>query len=120
MPAGSRAQAEAWSLVLAAEGIAHGLMSSEGRFFVALDAADLARAQAILENWARENEPARLPPPAPNPDLPTNAGIWIAVALVGFFLVTGPWSAENEYFRRGAADARRILNAEPWRAVTEW
>ena len=114
----SRAEAEAWSLVLAAEGIAHGLVASEGRYDVAVDSTDAARAEALLARWARENEPPPALPPASNPDLPTNAGIWIALALVGFFIVSGPWSEASEYFRRGSADARRILNGELWRTVT--
>ena len=118
LSARSRAQAEAWSLVLAAEGIAHGLVVSEGQFQVAVDTADGARAEALLERWARENEPSPAPPPASDPDLKTNAGIWIALALAGFFVVTGPWSEASEYFRRGSADARRILNGELWRTVT--
>jgi membrane associated rhomboid family serine protease len=104
--------------VLAAEGIAHGLITSEGQYSVAVDAADAARAEALLARWVRENEPPPTPLPASNPDLPTNAGIWIALALAGFFLMTGPWSEASEYFRRGSADARRILNGELWRTIT--
>jgi membrane associated rhomboid family serine protease len=52
-------------------------------------------------------------------DVPTNAGIWIALALIGFFAATGPWSDSSEYFRLGAADARRIARGgELWRTVT--
>ncbi|MEX2204658.1 MAG: rhomboid family intramembrane serine protease [Myxococcota bacterium] len=119
LPAKSRAEAEAWSLVLAAEGIAHGLLVSEGRFSVEVDEADAVRARALLERWARENAPAPAAPPAAHADVPTNAGIWIALALVGFFAVTGAWSDTSEYFRLGAADARRIATGfELWRTVT--
>jgi membrane associated rhomboid family serine protease len=118
LAAASRAEAEAWALVLAAEGIAHGVLASEGRFYVAVDGADGPRVEALLARWSRENEPAPAPLAASSPDLPTNAGIWIALALVGFFVATGPWSEASEYFRRGSADARRILNGELWRTVT--
>ncbi len=118
LPARSRAEAESWSLVLAAEGIAHGLIASEGQYSVAVDAADAARAQALIARWERENEPPPALPPESNPDRPTNAGIWLALALAGFFLATGPWSDTSEYFRRGSADARRILHGELWRTVT--
>jgi rhomboid protease GluP len=118
LAAASRAEAEAWALVLAAEGIAHGVLASEGRFYVAVNGADGPRVEALLARWSRENEPAPASPVASSPDLPTNAGIWIALALVGFFVATGPWSEASEYFRRGSADARRILNGELWRAVT--
>jgi membrane associated rhomboid family serine protease len=118
LAAASRAEAEAWSLVLAAEGVAHGMLASDGRYFVEVDEADAARAAALIARWARENEPAPPPPPASHADVPTNAGIWIALALVGFFAVTGPWSETSEFFRRGSADARRILGSELWRSVT--
>ena len=115
----SRAEAEAWSLVLAAEGIAHGLLVSEGRFTVEVDEADAARAHELLERWARENEPSPAPPPAAQADVPTNAGVYLALALIGFFAVTGEWSETSEYFRLGAADARRIARGfELWRTVT--
>ena len=118
LEAASRAEAEAWSLVLAAEGVEHGVQTSEGRVYVVVDEAHASRAVALLARWTRENEPPPEPPIAPSPDVPTNAAIWIAFALVGFFLVTGPWSDASEYFRRGSADARRIVSGELWRAVT--
>ena len=118
LAAKSRAEAEAWSLVLAAEGIAHGMLASEGRFYREVDAADASRAEALLARWASENEPLPAPPSASHADVPTNAGIWIALALVGFFFVTGPWSETSEYFRLGSADARRIVHGELWRSVT--
>jgi rhomboid protease GluP len=118
LPASSRAEAEAWSLVLSAEGILHRVGASEGRWFVGVESGSLARAQAQIASWASENAPQPAPPTRPDPDVPTNAGFWIAVALVAFFLVTGPWDPESAYFRRGAADARRILSGELWRIVT--
>ena len=117
LAAASRAQAEAWALVLAAEGIAYGLIASEGQFHVAIDAAERARAEAVIARWARENAKRAKPPP-PHPDVPTNAGIWIALALAAFFIESGPWSEASEYFTRGNADARRIVNGELWRVVT--
>ncbi len=118
LAAASRDEAEAWSLVLAAEGIAHGMLATEGRFYVEVDEADVGRARALLARWARENEPPPKPPSAPDADVATNAGIWIALALVAFFALTGAWSETSEYFRRGNADARRIVNGELWRSVT--
>ncbi len=114
----SRAQAEAWSLVLAAEGVAHQMVVGGGRYAIRVDPPDHARAVSLIERWADENRASPLPTPAPDPELPTSAGIWIALALVGFFFVTGAWSEESEYFRRGTADARRIVTGELWRTVT--
>ncbi len=119
LAANGRAEAEAWSLVLAAEGIAHGMLASEGRYFVEVDAGDAERARTLIARWASENEPLPEPPPEPYADLRTNAGIWIGLALIGFFLVTGEWSDGDPYFRRGSADARRIVTGlELWRIVT--
>jgi len=118
LAASSRAEAEAWSLVLAAEGVAHGLIAGDGRFSVEVDPENHARAVALIERWARENEKPPAAVAAAIPDRPTNAGIWIALALAAFYVVTGPWSESSEYFRRGSADARRILNGELWRSVT--
>lgn len=118
LEAASRAQAEAWALVLAAEGIPHAIVASEGRFAVAIDAALGARAEALIASWTRENEPPTRAAPEAQPDLPTNAGIWIGLALAAFFAVTGPWSETSPWFERGTADARRIVNGEIWRSVT--
>jgi membrane associated rhomboid family serine protease len=114
----SRAEAEAWALVLAAEGVAHRLVVSDGRYAIGVAGADQVRAVGLIARWADENTEAALPPAEPEPDIPTNAGIWIALALIAFFYVTGAWSEESEYFRRGTADARRILSGELWRTVT--
>ncbi len=118
LAASSRAQAESWSLVLAAEGIPHGLVASEGAFWVAIDESDRVRAEALLASWVRENAKPQPSPPSLQPDEPTNAGIWIGLALAAFFLFTGPWSETSSYFERGTADARRIVHGEFWRAVT--
>jgi membrane associated rhomboid family serine protease len=118
LPAASRAEAEAWSLVLSAEGILHRVGATEGRWFVGVESDAVARARAHIATWASENAQPATPPAAPDPDLPTNAGVWIALGLAAFFLVTGPWNPESAYFRRGAADAHRILHGEVWRAVT--
>jgi rhomboid protease GluP len=113
-----RVEAEAWALVLAAEGVPHRLVVGDGRYAIGVAAADQARARLVIARWKDENAETDAPPPEPVPDVPTNAGIWIALALVGFFFVTGPWSESSEYFARGTSDARRILNGELWRIVT--
>ncbi len=119
LAAKNRAEAEAWSLVLAAEGVAHGVQASEGRYTVEVDAGDAARAEALIARWASENEPRPKPAPEPHAAPRTNAGVWIALGLAGFFAATGEWSETSEYFRRGSADARRIVSGgELWRTVT--
>jgi len=114
----SRRAAESVSLVLAAEGIAHRVANVEGRWFVGLDAADLARAESALELTARENAPELAPRPAQEPEVETLAAFWIALALVGFYAWTGPWDPGVVWFERGAADAHRIGLGELWRTIT--
>jgi len=118
LAAASRAEAEGWALVLAAEGIAHRVAASEGRWFVGVEPTALAQVEALLASWTRENATPVVSVVPPEPDIPTNAGVWIALALAGFYFATGPWDGASEYFRRGAADAHRILHGELWRAVT--
>lgn len=118
LPAASRAEAEAWSLVLSAEGILHRVGATDGRWFVGVESDSVERARAHIATWASENAPPPAPPAAPDPDLPTNAGFFIAGALIAFFFVTGDWDPQSEYFRRGATDARRVLGGEVWRVVT--
>jgi len=116
--AASRRAAESDSLVLAAEGIAHRVGNDDGRWFVALDPADRARADAALASYARENAPEPAPPPEPVPEVETNAGIWLALALVAAYAYTGEWYDASPYFERGANDARLVVAGELWRTVT--
>jgi rhomboid protease GluP len=104
--------------VLAADGIAHRVAVDAGAWSVWVQASDLARAEAQLALWRSEN-PERAPAPAPpEPRVDTNAGYALALALVAFFALTGPWDETSAWFERGAADARRIVRGELWRAVT--
>ena len=118
LDADHRRAAESMSLVLAAEGIVHRVASRDGRWFVGLDPADLARAQIALETTARENAPEPAPPAEPDPEVRTLAGFWIAIALLGFYAWTGPWDPGVVWFERGASDAHRIGLGELWRTVT--
>jgi len=118
LPAASRAEAEAWSLVLAAEGVAHRVLVESGAWWLCVPELDLPRAHAALLAWRRENEPETRAPEPPEPRVETNAGLWLAGALLAFYAWTGPWSDTSPWFARGTADARRILAGEPWRALT--
>jgi rhomboid protease GluP len=118
LDAGPRRAAESISLVLAAEGIPHRVANRDGRWFVGLDPADLARAQTALETTARENAPEPVPPPEPIAEVETQAALWLALALVAFYAWTGPWDPDVVWFERGASDAHRIGLGELWRCVT--
>jgi membrane associated rhomboid family serine protease len=120
LAAASRREAESWSLVLAADGVAHRVYAEQGAWCVELaDAADRARAAAAIADWERERaERAAAPRAEPEPEVPTQLGVWLGLALVAFHGYTGPWHDGNEWFERGAANARLIVGGEPWRAVT--
>jgi len=108
------------SLVLDEEGIAHELRSAgEERWALMVDEADLARAQAALTTFEREN-----PPPAPRVQTsrsPTPAlacGLLFFLSILAFHVWTGPESSASPWFSRGSADAAAILRGEWWRTVT--
>lgn len=44
--------------------------------------------------------------------------VMFALALVGFYLVTGPSASRAVWFIEGTSDAARLLDGEWWRAVT--
>ncbi len=115
--AASRRDAESHALVLAAEGIEHRVGVTGDRWFVAVDPAERARAEAALASYTRENvaQPVPLDDPAA---VETLAGVWLAVLLVAAYAYTGGWSDANPWFERGANDARLVVSGEPWRAVT--
>jgi membrane associated rhomboid family serine protease len=117
--AASRRQAEGWSLVLAADGIAHRVFAEGGQWCLELDPSERARAEVAIADWERErSERAAAPAPEPAPEVVTHAGVWLGLALLGFFAWTGPWDEVSPWFDRGAANARLIVGGELWRTVT--
>jgi len=116
--AASRREAESVSLVLAAEGIPHRVVNTGDGWFVGLEPAELARAQAALEATARENAPEPEPPAELEPEVRTCAALWLALALIAFYARTGAWDDGGVWFARGASDAHRIGLGELWRTVT--
>lgn len=116
--AASRREAEGVSLVLAAEGIPHRIASHGDSWFVAVDSADCARADAALATYARENAPEPAPARASEPAVETLAGLWLALALVAAYAYTGGGYDGSVWFERGANDARLVVAGELWRTVT--
>jgi len=117
--AATRREAESWSLVLAADGIAHRVFAVQGEWCLELAPADRARAELAIADWERERaERASAPRPEPVPEVATQAGVWLGLALLAFHAWTGPWEEASPWFERGAANARLIVGGEPWRAVT--
>jgi len=115
----TESQAEEWALVLAAAGIPHRLDPSGLGWTLIVPDEDVARAREALDPYDAE---ARVPwragvaAPADRPT-PWLLGTVVCLALLVFFVVTGPPVAGSRWFARGAAVAG-LMTAEPWRAVT--
>jgi membrane associated rhomboid family serine protease len=113
-------QAQEWSLVLAAEGIAHRVQHGSAGWALLVAEADTTRAETALA--AYDVEAGGAPQPSGGGGAPTGlavtSGIAAGALLLAFFAVTGPPAAGTPWFERGAAAAGRIVDGEPWRAVT--
>ncbi|HXZ86748.1 MAG TPA: hypothetical protein VEI82_14800, partial [Myxococcota bacterium] len=72
--AAGRRDAESLSLVLASESIPHRVANDGGRLALLLDPADLARAEAALASYARENAPEPAEPAEAEVAVETRAG----------------------------------------------
>ncbi len=115
-----RSRADEWALVLEASGL-HPVAERTGLGWVVLVPDDEAdRARTTLETWERENPSAEatVPEAAALDPKPIAHALTIAAALLALFLVTGPRRPGVTWFERGAADAVRVLDGEPWRVVT--
>ena len=108
------------SLVLEQEGITHELRRvGDKRWALQIDDTDAARAEAAVAAFEKENPPEMRRPEGVHPITGAVAsGVAFALALVTFYVRTGPESAGSPWFERGSADAAAILRGEWWRAVT--
>jgi membrane associated rhomboid family serine protease len=113
---------DAWSLVLASQGIGHQIEPAGDGATLALWVTDgdrdrASRALALADQERREIA-VELPPA---PDLgPSAAGLVCAVVIAAFYWVSGPRDGADAggWFRRGAAIAENIMGGETWRAAT--
>src|SRR3990172_2892125 len=112
-------QVRSWGLVLDSQGIPNRIQpSDDGGWVLVVDLLQAEQAAAALRAYAEENAP----PPAIETAAPRYGRTWLAVVLavllVAFYAVTGPWDAGSAWFAAGDADAGRILAGQPWRVVT--
>jgi rhomboid protease GluP len=120
----SRQQAEQWALVLRAANIPS-TIEFEKRSWV-IKVSPLHEKRALQEIAAFMEENSDWPPyrPARRVPLPVLTKyqpptILMMGALVIFFLITGPWSNNSEWFIQGAVSGRQILEKGQWyRLVT--
>jgi membrane associated rhomboid family serine protease len=113
----SRSQAEEWSVVLAASGIAFRVQATEAGWALIVAGRDAASATDALRAYDEENREGAEPGPGPA-DHDTWIGSPVGALLLAFFAITGPWERGAVWFERGAASAERIVDGEWWRAVT--
>jgi rhomboid protease GluP len=108
------------SLVLEQEGIPHKLLRlGEARWALQIDDTDAARAEVAIVAFEQENPLEVRRPEGFHPIAgAVAAGLAFALALVTFYVWTGPESAGSPWFERGSADAAAILRGEWWRSVT--
>lgn len=114
----ARRRADEWALVLTSAGIAHTVRMHLGQWALVVAAGDVARAQATLDTYDRENR--RHPTErAPFTEYgPTYAGIVVALGLLVFYVVLQWSNRASLWLHAGDAAAGRILDGEIWRTVT--
>jgi rhomboid protease GluP len=108
------------SLVLEQEGIPHELRRvGDEHWALQIDDTDAARAQAAITAFEKENPLEVRRHEAVHPITGAAAsGVAFALALVTFYLRTGPEAGGSPWLERGGANAAAILRGEWWRSVT--
>lgn len=111
-------QLETLSLVLSAVGIDHLLDTRTHQLLVADQ--DVDAAEFHLDAYRTENLNWPTPPPPRQTLHPQTPPTFLMMGILAlFFAYTGPWSAESQWFARGAIDSVAILDhGEWWRLVT--
>jgi rhomboid protease GluP len=115
----SRQQAEQWSLVLRAANIPCVIEFEKQSWVIKVSPLHEKRALQEIASYMEENSDW---PPAETKKksvLPVLTGyqpptLLMMGALVIFYVVTGPWSANSDWFTQGAVSGRRILENGQW------
>ena len=111
-------QAEEWSLVLEAEGLAPRLTHTSSGWVLSVPSQHLE--QAVTELWDYESETrTTVPDEEPWPGRgPLYTGAGVAAALLAFFFFAAWTQGTVPWLERGSASADLILRGELWRTVT--
>jgi membrane associated rhomboid family serine protease len=110
--------AREWVLVLSAADIPSRLANAEGIWSLAVDPDQAETAGQELEAFELEKAGRAREPAPPLQYGPTRAGLVPAVALVAFFIATGPYDPTSRWHQIGAASAEAVLEGEVWRVTT--
>ncbi len=107
----------AWSLALSSQGIPSQVAKSDGSWVVAVPREHAKNAEQVLVDYEGDlsEEPGSQSPLRYGS---TRAGIAVAVGVVAFFLVTGPYDPRGSWFVFGSSASDRIFEGEWWRTIT--
>jgi rhomboid protease GluP len=116
---------DAWALVLTSRSLPSLVAWNDGYFelHVPIELEGVAEAELRAhDEEEREARRAALLDAAlverPVTKHALHGALMIAVALLAFFVVTGPRAGGSAWFAAGASDAERVLAGEWWRTVT--
>lgn len=119
----NRQQAFLWSLVLSAVRLPHRLRMQPGRWLVEVPAQLAEAARAEIGDFEEEN--SNWPPPPRKADRVSAViesqppVVFVFMALILFYGITGPWAWASQWFTQGALSAQQVLrHGEWWRVVT--
>jgi len=113
-----RRRAEAFALGLDAAAIDSRLELRDGEWRVLVGEADAQAASQALEGFDAEVD-AMAVVQLPQPPVPQSwLGAFVAIVLLGGYLITGPVDAQNHWFDLGAALSGKILAGQLYRTVT--
>lgn len=118
-PIGSERKARDWSLVLQSIEVWHAVHGTSAGWILLVRDADYERSAASIDHYEVEN---RDWPPRRTRERPRYAESKVApiifMALLAFFLITGPAAGGSRWFQQGSSVAELVFTSEPWRAVT--
>ena len=115
--ASGQQQADEWALALTSAGMSSRIEADADGWRLLVEAEDAARATAIVEAYIEENARSR-PQDEFHDAGPSPVPVLLALALLAFWVVTGPREAGSRWFEDGSANSARLLSGELWRAVT--
>ncbi len=107
----------AWSLALSSQGIPSQVAKSGGSWVVAVARERAADANQVLVDYDADLEEEAGRQAALHYGS-TRVGVALAVGVVVFFLVTGPYDPRSSWFVFGSSASDRIFEGEWWRTVT--
>ncbi len=108
-----------YSLVLSAVGIEHQVNRRAGAIFARRN--NSLQAMTELQAFREENRSWPTPTVRPPPFVRSgnSANLFMLGMLILFYMLTGPWLANNPWFRAGAVNSEAILEqGQWWRLVT--